>query len=395
MANPYFCYAVAFAAALLTYLLGWSDLYPPLSLTLLFFILVTVIIHVFLGIRFFGKKIIIFKKIQTENHFAPLLVTIFLYVLWCSEFLYEGGVPLIKILLKQPYNYRIFGIPSLHVFVVTFSSFYTVYLFQLFLSHKSKKILLLYLINLLAALLIYSRAMFFFNLTSSLFIYLIFLKSISLRKVAFISLLLVPLFFLFGLLGSLRVSREAKEPYNNENFMNIGKAKNDFKQSGIPKEYFWAYIYISSPLANLQQNINGYPIELLSIRNFAEMFNSEVLPDFLSKRINRLFSLEQYKEKTIPGPFNVSTVYSRSYSYAGWWGMIITALVVISIPLLFLKILPPSSNFFLCGWAILCTMYFFLMYDNTLRFTGLSFQLAYPVLFNWVSKAKIKRFKYF
>ena len=123
MVNPYFCYAVAFAAALLTYLLGWSDLYPPLSLTLLFFILATVIIHVFLGIIISGKKIIIFKRIQTENHFAPLLVTIFLYVLWCSEFLYEGGVPLIKILLKQPYNYKMFGIPSLHVLIVTFSSF--------------------------------------------------------------------------------------------------------------------------------------------------------------------------------------------------------------------------------------------------------------------------------
>ncbi|HMI66906.1 MAG TPA: hypothetical protein VK517_12750, partial [Cyclobacteriaceae bacterium] len=123
----------------------------------------------------------------------------------------------------------------------------------------------------------------------------------------------------------------------------------------------------------------------------AEMFNSEALPDFLSKRINRLFNLDQPTEKRIPGPFNVSTIYSRSYSYAGWWGLILMALVVISFPFLFLKLLPPSSSFFLPGWAILCTMYFFFAYDNMLRFTGLSFQLAYPLLLHQLSK--IQTFK--
>lgn len=71
--------------------------------------------------------------------------------------------------------------------------------------------------------------------------------------------------------------------------------------------------------------------------------------------------------------------------------MIIIAFVVILFPWLFLKLLPPSSNFFLSGWAILCTMYFFLVYDNTLRFTGLSFQLAYPLLLHWTFKLKGKK----
>ena len=384
MINPFFCYIFSFLVAIIVYLTGWSELYPTLTLPLLAFLVTTFIIHFIIGRRIKKAEIIQFQSLPINQ--KSILITILIYSLWTIEFFYEGGIPILKIILKQPYDYRLFGVPSLHVLVVTFSSFYTVYLFQLFLSQKSKTIFLLYVINLLAALLIYSRAMFFFNLTSSLFIYLIFLKNIPFKKIALLSLLLVPLFFFFGLLGSLRVSREAKEPYNNENFMKTGKATSEFKQSVIPKEYFWAYIYISSPLANLQQNVNDYPIKSFTFRKLVEMFNSEVLPDFLSKRINRLLDLELCIEKRIPGPFNVSTVYSRSYCYAGWWGMILTALVVISIPLLFLKLLPPSSHFFLSGWAILCTMYFFLVYDNTLRFTGLSFQLAYPLLLHWIYK---------
>jgi len=388
MINPFFCYIFSFFIALLVYSFGWSDLYPPLTISILAFLLVSFILHFLLGERVRRAGIITFKSIS-ENVKSAMLVTVFIYFLWTLDFLYEGGIPLVKIILKEPYNYRLFGIPSLHVFIVTFSSFYTLYLFQVFLAHRSKKILLLYILNLVAALLIYSRAMFFFNLVSCLFMYLIFLKKFQMRKAFILSLLIIPLFFFFGMLGSLRVSREANEPYNNENFMKIGRATHEFEKSFVPKEYFWSYIYISSPLANLQQNINDYPVGSVSFRKIAEMINSEILPDFISKRITRLFDLEQCNEKRITGPFNVSTVYSRSYSYAGWGGMVLTGLMVVLIPLFFLKLLPPSSDFFLTGWATLCTMYFFLAYDNTLKFTGLSFQLAYPLCLHWMYKFKI------
>ena len=45
MINPYFCYAFSFIAAIVTYLLGWSDLYPELSWSLLAFLLVTIGFH--------------------------------------------------------------------------------------------------------------------------------------------------------------------------------------------------------------------------------------------------------------------------------------------------------------------------------------------------------------
>jgi len=386
MISPFICYTVSFVSVVLVYLLGWSELYPRLSGGLLIFLGVSVVLssvsHLFI------KKKILFREIEASKFLPVTGTTIFIYILWIVEFIYEGGVgvPLLKILFHLPYNYRLFGVPSLHVFVVTFSSFFTVYLFHLYVSKKSRVILLLYLVNLAAAVLIYSRAMLFFNLTGSLFVYMMSLKALPYKKIAIIVAIIIPLLFLFGVLGSLRISREAGQSYNNENFMDTGKASEGFRQSIIPKEYFWTYIYVSSPLANLQYNIENNPSPRFE---WGRLFWSgvfEILPDFITKRIHTLRGTGPAKEYRIAFSFNVSTIYSRSYSYAEYGGMILMGVFLLLFPWFFLKVLNINSTFLVTGWAILCTMYFFASYDNTFRFTGLSFQLVYPVIFSLYEK---------
>jgi hypothetical protein len=313
----------------------------------------------------------------------PLTVTLFIYVLWSVEFIHAGGIPLLKILLGQSYDYRMFGVPSLHVFVVTFSSFYTIYLFHLYLSCKSIPLLTLYFLNLMAAILIYNRGMMLFNLSATVFLYCIYKDRITLKQFAAGGVSAIIILFFFGVLGSLRVSREAKAPYTNEFFLETGQASESFRQSIIPKEFFWTYIYVSSPLANLQHNINTHPVPPVTLARTGELVNNEIFMDFISKRVNSFFNLEPVHDNRIPGPFNASTVYSRAYSYLGWTGMLLMTFTLIVLPLLYFKILPAGSPFFLTGAVILCTMYLFLAFDNTLRFTGLSFQLVYPVLLHY------------
>ncbi|HEX8061499.1 MAG TPA: hypothetical protein VF473_11220, partial [Cyclobacteriaceae bacterium] len=122
MTSPFICYLVSFLVVMLFYLLGWSALYPELDGRLVLFLLITAGLH-FASNRFFHK--ISFRKLETAK-LPVVYTTIFIFILWAAEFIYEGGIPLLKILLHRPYNYRLFGIPSLHVFVVTFSSFFTV-----------------------------------------------------------------------------------------------------------------------------------------------------------------------------------------------------------------------------------------------------------------------------
>jgi hypothetical protein len=244
--------------------------------------------------------------------------------------------------------------------------------------------LILYLVNLAVSILIYNRGMFLFNVSTSFFVFLFSQKKLPLRLTMTLPIALLVLFYFFGMLGTLRVSREAGSPYDNSFFLETGLATKDFVNSAVPKEYFWTYIYVSSPLANLQNNINTQPPPSYSTRNFLEMMNNEVVMDFISKRINQVMGISRKEENTIPGPFNASTVYSHCFSYLGWLGMSTMLVIVLFIPWLFFRMLPPASPFFHTALATLCTLYLFLAFDNTFRFTGLSFQLVYPLLFHWL-----------
>jgi len=380
MINPHICYAVSFSIALSLYLPGWSDLYPPLSLELSLFLLLTIFVHTLAGIWLGSKRVHVFQRLDNRHAFGPMVVTMFLYTLWLAEFYYAGGVPFFKILMMSPYDYKLFGIPTLHVFVVTFSSFYTLYLFHIYLSKRSFLILVLYAVNLMAALLIYNRGMLLFNLSASVFLFVMREGRVSLKHGVLGITAIVFILYLFGVLGSLRVSNESQKSYSNEGFLETGHASQAFLDSAVPPEFFWTYMYTTSPLANLQKNVAVNEPPPFGLGTFFGWLNNEILFDFISKRINVYRGKKPLKEYTLPGPFNVSTIYSGSFSYFGWWGLILMGIVILLIPTLFLKILPPASPFFLTAFAILSTLFLFMIFDNTISFTGLSFSLVYPVL---------------
>jgi hypothetical protein len=390
MINPYTFYCIGFVVALLLYALGWSDAYPKITTWLAVFILITLLVHFALA-RYWSK----FKKPKFHSvsvALSPLVVTLFIYGLWTIDFIYEGGIPLLKILLNKPFNYRLFGMPSLHVFAVTLASFYTHYLFHVYLSSKQRIILVLYFINLFAAVLICSRSMLFFNLTGSFFLYLFSLKTIPYRKLLLLLPVGILMFYLFGVVGNKRVSFESKGSYSDSTFLETGRASRGFRESVIPKEFFWSYIYISSPLANLQANIRYKKTDPITVSRILQFINNEFLFESFSKRVNALAGVERESEVVIKDPFNVSTVYSRSYSYLGWTGIILMALFVLVFPLLYQKLLSENNPYSLSGYAILCTMYLFLVYDNTFRLMALGFLLVYPILFPFVENKLLKRF---
>jgi len=390
MINPYTCYILGFAASLAVYQLGWSEIYPELSLSLIGFLIATLLAHFILSLRW--RMNLPRASYQEEPKINPWIITVFLYLLWSADFVYEGGIPLVKILLKVPYDYKEFGVPSLHVLAVTFGSFYCIYLLHLFLRSKNKVFLLLYLINMSAAILIYSRSMLFFNLASSFFLYLLQLQKIPYKKLLLGFPVVVLLFYFFGVVGTMRVSFESKTKYDNNNFLATGKATEQFRNSNVPKEFFWPYIYISSPLANLQTNINTYQVKPITAARVLEYINNEWLFESISKRINKIFGVERAEENTIKEPFNVSTVYCRSFSYLGWSGIILMGIMVLVLPLIYIK-LTENNPYQIISIALLCTTYLFLTYDNTIRLMALGFQLVYPIIFpsveNLLSKIKL------
>ncbi len=385
--NPFLAYIISFSAAILLYTFCWSTLYPSLSPGLLVFLVATIAVHGAIAMRW-KRSLENYPMVVLTEDSRPLYVTGLICLLWLADFVHAGGIPIIKILANEPYDYRAFGIPTLHVFTVTFASFYTVYLFRLFLDTRKKSVLVFFCINLAAAVLIYSRAMFIFNLVSCAFIGLHYIGKLNARYLAISAAVLAVVLFLFGVLGNLRESHVHQVDDGNAFFLETGSASKSFRNSIVPNEYFWAYVYLTSPLANLQKNINLADRHPPGIRRLGGMVVSEWIFDSISKRLFKTKLLIDPGEHTIY-PFNVSTVYSRSFSYQGWFGMAATAIFILILPWVYLRIVGQTSPYLTIGLGILCTMYLFMMYDNTISTTGLGFQIAYPVLFAWLEKKKL------
>ncbi len=387
--NPYTIFIASFGCGILFYTLHWSSYYPPLQWPLIIFFIIS-----FGACFFFARNI--YKNHISSSYISPtptlhqiIGVTLFLYFLWIIEFIHAGGIPLFLILLSKPFNYRTFGVPTLHVFIVTFSSFYTAYLFHAYLVSRKKIILFFCILNLSVALLIMNRGMLLTNLSTLFFIYLLTKKSLenilTLKKISILMVTIVILFFLFGAMGTMRVSREIKRLYDRSLVYEVGNATPAFQKSIIPSEFFWVYVYITSPLANLQYNIANTQPEL-NKENFFLLLNNEVLPDAVSKRITAQFNLTEKQNYQIAENLNASTVFSGSFTYWGWAGVFLMLSLLLAIPFLFRFVGLLESQWLITFLAMVNTLYLFLIFDNMISFTGFSFQLVYPVLLSLLNK---------
>ncbi|NJL10558.1 MAG: hypothetical protein HC908_11380 [Calothrix sp. SM1_7_51] len=147
-------------------------------------------------------------------------------------------------------------------------------------------------------------------------------------------------------------------------------------------------MYASSPLANLQTNISDVRHENINLLSFFQFFNNEIIPDFISKRINSVFELEKGINLLIDPNITTCTVYAGSYFYLSWYGLYLMGIFILVFPLIYIKLLPKNSLLNITGIAILNTLYLFFIFDNMFYFSGLSFQLIYPLILRKILKPK-------
>jgi hypothetical protein len=69
------------------------------------------------------------------------------------------------------------------------------------------------------------------------------------------------------------------------------------------------------------------------------------------------------------------------------------AIFILGLPIAYRKMLRVKNDYSFTGMAILCTVYLFLVFDNTIRFTGLGFQLVFPILLPQLDKLNLFFFK--
>lgn len=379
--NPFYIYILSFLGVILVYLLNWSNLYSSLSLSTIIFFAISFLIAGLLGKKAITDKEFKYKDISNNNKLKHISIGIF--IMYIVEFIYVGGAPLIT----PGMHYLEFqGIPMVHVFLFTFTIFYGVYLFHCYISTKNKFTLLLYILNFIPAMLIISRGMIINIVVGSFFVLLskIGLKKIVNRKyIIGIFIFIITTFYIFGILGNIRVSMSDNR-YNNfssEYIMDIGGASKEFRNSIIPKPFFWSYIYVSSPLANLQKNIDGGK-HRITPTDYYYFFLREIIPDIIARRLSDevAFDLGNYV-KLIKPELIVGTSFLGGFYYLGWYGIIGIFIYLMLIIYLYIKLLGKDNKFRTVGIAMLCNIIILNTFSNIIVFAGMSMQLLYPLLY--------------
>jgi len=377
--NPLYIYVLGFTLSFLVYTLDWSNIYPDLSTEMKMFFAITFIFFLSFGIIIDRLKLI--RK--TKSRTGTKLISICFYLLlffYGIEFLYERDIPLIaKILGRAGVGYMEFGIPLLHGILISFNSFLIAHSFATFMSTKNRKILHYNLLLYLPALLFLSRSIMVLGVLTSLFIYLHFAGKVRLVNKIKLGILGLVGLFLFGVIGNLRSG--------GEYIYTQSEATEKFMESSIPKEYYWTYLYVASPLANFQNTVNKSNVKDY---DFAGFVFYENLPRIISKNLGTPLQLTQRDLLRITPWLTVGTTYAKSYSYIEWFGpylLFLSNLLIYLVVIVFL--VPRKSSYHITTIAILSVIVLLNIFSNMLIVTGISFQLVFCIIFSLFDGKKL------
>lgn len=381
--NPMWVYSWIWIFVIVVYNLHWSNYYNNLSVKLIFFFVVSFFLSFLGGYMLERKKKNKFKEIETSNYNLTMLL--FLWFGYILEFLYSGGVPLILVLKGSFGNYKDFtGIPTFHVILASYTIFIGVYFFHQFVSTEknNKKLLLFLILSILPNLLVLNRGAIMITLISCLIIYLMKQFIIKISKVIKIALGILVVLYLFGQLGNMRNELSAD---NKEYILSLGGATDEFIDGNVPFEYYWGYLYIASPLGNLDNLVNTQDPNFEITKLPMIMF--EFTPDFISNRLREIFNdgeVEDISNYLVVESLNAPTVYFRSYFLLGWTGIWLMFFFSMFSTIFYLFILPTSGQYYLTGFAILAAIIILNTFSNMWITTGTV--LIWPLIFSLFSK---------
>ncbi|RYY00570.1 oligosaccharide repeat unit polymerase, partial [bacterium] len=370
LVNPYVIFAFSWALCLFLYSYRWSDMLPELDDDLVYFIIGFSVIFGLAGFVFntvkFSTEIITPEK---SNIRAFLIVDT---IVWFLNFAFSG-IPLLQGVRSED-----FGIPTVIVLAVSLNSFTSVYCFYLYQISKKKKYILYVFYCMFLFLLAYSRGYVLMSMLTMFFVW-IYLKNpkLTVLNLVFIIVAFLSVSFMFGVVGNIRTTAsivsvsedsEPNDEYTNDNILLLGDATEEFVQNPVPSEFFWTYLYITSPIGNLQYNITRKTPDF--IENAPLLIVNEVLFDSISNRINTMTASVRKKPELITPALTVCTTLVGPYLYAGWGGMIFMIFVLFMFPLIYTLIVI-RNPLAIIGLSTLSMIYFFLIFDNMFTITAL------------------------
>jgi len=392
--SPHMVFIIAWSFCILLYSLHGAGSMPPLSFDLFLFLLCFIVLF---GITsFFLYKINFTIKFTKPVYINYRLLLIVNSIIFLPNFIYSG-IPALSGVRDES-----FGLPMVMDIAASLNGFTCICCYYMYLTTRKKKQLLYCFYCLLLYALMISRGFIAITAITMFFLWLNVKKpALTIFKIGVIAAGIIFALYLFGVAGNIRTKAalaavenpddpaDANVEYSNEPIFEIGDPQGAFKDK-IPGEFFWSYLYMASPLANLQYNIN-ISSRPFTEKNFITTVVNESTFDFISKRYDG--SIKGYQRKTpelLISALTVCTTLAGSYATAGWWGMFYIMMVYWLFPVFYI-VLMAKNPFAIIGITTLSTIYLFSAFDNMFVLSGLSLQIFYPIALNWVHNTKINK----
>ncbi|MEH8149458.1 O-antigen polymerase [Aeromonas veronii] len=367
--NPFFIISFSFSLSYLLYLLPFSDKYYELDWTGLYPGLYFIVLNFIFGYLWSKVKISTLAKIDMSSISVFSKKTnnlgyIVSFLILIELLLY--GVPILGQI-----DYTEFGAPIIHVALV--SSMLVLSIASSFLYSHNKKLKWWVIISLVISFFILNRFLILFVCVSTVFVYLS-LSKVRTKNIILVFLSLIFFVYIFGLLGTWRMSNIMDIPYSQaqDYILNAGHASEQFKNTGLPVSVFWFWIYITSPISNFILNI--YENQTGDIANIFNVISFELLPQTISKHlgdypINVLLLSEN---------LNVSSAITPVYVSMGYLGITIYTLYYASI--YFVVAISLRGVFRNITVILLSTLSLFMIFFNIIIMPIFIFSLAVVIL---------------
>lgn len=386
--SPFVAPCLWITVSLSLYQLRWSELYAPLQLTLTIFLVAVVVSFAAFALR--GDSGLV-KSASWPTRRLPLIAITLYFV---AAFAANGGIPVVMIALGQPYDIYGFGIPNLHVVMLAFTSYHALRYLRSALVSRRKWEFAAYFYILVVVGMMASRSALSFIVFASLIMLLRAFRLNAWRSLAGVAVL-VGFLWGFGQFGNARLAYQVEQATGQvarEDVVLIyAQATPSFRDTGLDPAWMWSYLYLSSPLANLNaafEDASGSACG--ETCDLDGLILYEMVPDVVGARVAAALDVAPFDKETflVKADVNASTAFGSAVGYAGMLGAAMLAtwmLLVVVASTRVLRESPLREE----GLAILSTILFFSFFENMISYSPLSLQLVIVMVSaTFISKAK-------
>lgn len=259
--NPVYIYAFIWTIVLVLFSLKFSNLLLDLKFKILIYIGFSVLMLLapsIISISYVKntrKNIIHISSLKSKQ---VKIVIIFLIVSVFAETMYFGLFPVFRLFGFSAKLYTQWGFVGFHGVINGIIMAYSISNFAVFLKTKNKRYVANVLLSILWPILMMSRGILMSIVVQLFFVYY-YLVGIKYKYLNRLLLIFITIIILFGVWGDLRTIGAG-----SANFFDLAQPSKNYPRF-LPSGFIWVYIYITTPLNNIVNNIDQYPLLQFSV----------------------------------------------------------------------------------------------------------------------------------